>query len=93
MTYMIYRVTQEHAEVGTQFLEDLETGEGLERGNPVIGARTTAIGQRGKRNRKDTLEDLEVSWKAYKAYKGIEEEAENPFLSDSAQDDLFSDQE
>lgn len=93
MTYMIYRVKQEHAEVGEQFLEDLETGEGLERGNPVIGARTTAIGQRGKRNRKDTLEDLEEAWKAYKVYKGIETAAENPFLSDNAQDDLFSDED
>jgi hypothetical protein len=90
MTYMIYRVTQEHAEVGKAFLDDLETGEGLERGNPVIGARTSAIGQRGKRNRKETLEDLEESWKAYKIYKGIETAGENPFLSDSAQDDLFS---
>jgi len=91
MTYMIYRVTQEHAEVGEQFLVDLETGEGLERGNPVIGARTTAIGQRGKRDRRETLEDLEEAWKAYKIYKGIEATGGNPFLSDSAQDDLFSD--
>jgi len=93
MTYMIYRVTQEHAEIGEQFLDDLETGEGLERGNPVIGARTSAIGERGKRNRKDTLEELEEAWRAYKTYKGIEEEPENPFLSHSAQDDLFRDTE
>lgn len=93
MTYLIYRVTQEHAEVGAQFLDDLETGEGLERGNPVIKARTIAIGQRGKRNRKETIEDLESAWRDYKVYKGIQEEAENPFLSDNAQDDLFSDQD
>lgn len=93
MTYLIYRVTQEHAEIGQQFLDDLESGEGLERGNPVIKARTNAIGQRGKRNRKDTLEDLESAWKEYKGYKGIKEEGEHPFLKDSAQDDLFVDQD
>lgn len=90
MTYMIYRVTQEHAEIGQQFLEDLETGEGLERGNPVIGARTNAIGQRRNRNRNDTLEELEAAWRAYKIYKGLAEEQEHPYLTDSAQDDLFN---
>jgi len=93
MTYLIYKVTQDHNDLGEQFLTDLETGEGLERGNPVIGARTTAIGQRGKRNRNDTLKELETSWRDYKTYKGIEETQENPFLSDSAQDDLFRETE
>lgn len=93
MTYLIYRVMQDHAEIGAQFLDDLETGEGLERGNPVIKARTIAIGQRGKRNRKETLEDLETAWKDYKVYKGLKTETEHPFLTQSAQDDLFADQD
>jgi hypothetical protein len=93
MTYLIYYVTQEHAEIGQQFLDDLESGEGLERGNPVIRARTNAIGQRGKRNRKETLEDLESAWREYKAYKGIKDEGGHLFLKDSVQDDLFVDQD
>lgn len=93
MTYLIYRVTQEHAEIGPQFLDDLESGEGLERGNPVIKARTQAIGQRGKRNRKETLEDLEAAWREYKAYKGIKEEETHPYLGDLSQDDLFNEED
>ena len=90
MTYLIYMITQEHKEIGEQFLDDLETGEGLKRENPVIKARTNAIGQRGKRNRKETIKDLEAAWKEYKRYKGILVEEENPYLAESSQDDLFT---
>lgn len=92
MTYMIYLVTQEHPEIGQQFLDDLESGEGLERGNPVIKARTHAIGQRGKRTRNETLKDLESAWNEYKIYKGVKEANEKPVFTDSSQDDLFDDE-
>jgi hypothetical protein len=93
MTYLIYRVTQEHAEIGQQFLDDLESGEGLTRGNPVIKARTQAIGQRGKRNRKETIKDLEAAWQEYKVYKGIKEEAGPSFSDAGDQEDLFEEQD
>lgn len=93
MTYLIYRVTQEYPEIGQKFLDDLESGEGLERGNPVIKARTQAIGQRGKRNRKETIEDLEMAWKEYKAYKGVKNEEQHPFLTENVGDDLFEERD
>lgn len=91
MTYLIYKVLNEHEEVGKKFLEDLETGESLERGNPVIHARSVAIGQRKERNRKETLEDLEEAWSKYKKYKGIEKKKGNPYMRQPAvrQDELF----
>lgn len=91
MTYFIYKVTSEHKEIGEQFIDELEYGEGIERGNPVLQARVDAISNRQQWSRNETLRKLENTWEAYKRYKGIAEERPDPFFEapHSDQEELF----
>lgn len=85
MTYMIYRVTRDHKEIGEQFLKDLDSGEELRAGNPVIQARHDVIVQRKGGHRNEVLGILERAWLDYKKYKGIDAMEDNV-----AGPDLFS---
>lgn len=69
MTWLIYHVLGEDAELGEAFLNGLETGDLLEKGNPILSLRTAMIGQRGEKSRVDVLGVLLSGWESYKAWK------------------------
>lgn len=68
ITYLIYRVTRDDPVLGERFLQALETGEEIERGNPVASARTAAVSIREQRNRASTLIVLLEAWEKYQEW-------------------------
>ncbi|MCE6959246.1 hypothetical protein LAZ40_09295 [Cereibacter sphaeroides] len=69
MTWFIYHVTSENPDWGNDFLNGLESGDLLEKGNPILSLRNVMIGQRGEKSRVDVLGILESGWTSYKAWR------------------------
>lgn len=69
MTYFIYRVQKEHSAWGSEFLDGIEYGANLERGNPILNLRNLARGRRKSLSRSETLTLLIEHWDAYKNWK------------------------
>jgi hypothetical protein len=83
MTWLIYHVRQEDDALGDEFLNGLETGDLLEKGNPILSLRTAMIGQRGEKSRVDVLGVLLSGWESFKAWKekkAAKEENREPSL-------------
>ena len=73
MTYFIYRVSREHAAYAEEFLDGLETGAGLEKGNPLLRIRNSLTKKKNV-SRGDKLKVLIDAWEVYKVWKAEQEE-------------------
>lgn len=69
MTYFIYRVQRDHKVWGAEFLDGIEYGANLERGNPILNLRNLARGRRKSLSRRETLTLLIEHWDVYKDWK------------------------
>lgn len=69
MTYFIYRVLQEHSIWGAEFLDGIEYGANLDRGNPILNLRNLARGRRKSLSRSETLTILIEHWESFKGWK------------------------
>lgn len=69
MTYFIYRVLHEHSLWGAEFLDGIEYGANLDRGNPILNLRNLARGRRKSLSRSETLTILIEHWEAFKDWK------------------------
>lgn len=74
MTYFIYRVQREHAQWGEEFLDGLEYGANLGRGNPILSLRNIIKQRRRTLSRGEMLTLLIDHWETYKAWKEKQEE-------------------
>ena len=78
MTYFIYRVQRDHKEWGAEFLDGIEYGTNLERGNPVLNLRNLVRGRRKSLSRRETLTLLIEHWEAYKDWKAKQTNGKEP---------------
>lgn len=65
LTYFIYRITRENAELAEDFLRGLETGAELKAGNPILGLRKALTEDRENSRRGEILNALLEGWNAY----------------------------
>ena len=65
MTYFIYRATRENAALAAEFLDQLETGEHIPGGSPVLKARNEMRDKDFKASRKEKLKTLLAFWTAF----------------------------
>jgi hypothetical protein len=72
MTFLIYHVRQSKLPYAEDFLHQLETGEGLVRGNPVLKVRNALLTNRGSDVRADRLATLISCWNDYVAWQDSE---------------------
>jgi len=68
MTYFIYRVQREDAALAGAFLDQLETGENLVSGNPVLKLRAELTEARGDLRRAEVIHVLLAGWQAYREW-------------------------
>lgn len=68
MTYFIYRVQRENAALAGAFLDQLETGENLVSGNPVLKLRAELTEARGDLRRAEVIHVLLAGWQAYREW-------------------------
>jgi len=74
MTYFIFRVKNEHAEWGEEFLDGLEYGANLDKGNPILNLRNIIKQRRKSLSRGEMLTLLIDHWETFKAWKEKQEE-------------------
>ncbi|MBW3243400.1 hypothetical protein KUV57_12070 [Epibacterium sp. DP7N7-1] len=74
MTYFIFRVQNEHAEWGEEFLDGLEYGANLSKGNPILNLRNIIKQRRKSLSRGEMLTLLIDHWETFKAWKKKQEE-------------------
>jgi len=70
LTYFFYRISRNDKKLAQDFMDDLEYGQGLDKGNPVRTAREDFLSDRGKMSRREVLSRLLSAWTAYKAWRG-----------------------
>lgn len=87
LTYFFYRVSRDAPDLAPQFLDDLESGENLDKGNPVLAMREDLIVDRTSMTRKETLSRLLSTWEAYKVWRRKTGGDEPLLLPPSADDD------
>lgn len=73
MTFLIYHVRQSRRPYAEDFLHQLETGEGLVRGNPVLKVRNALLTNRGSDVRADRLATLISCWDDYVTWSDDQE--------------------
>lgn len=71
LTFFIAHIRREDDQLSELFLQQLMTGEGLERGNPLIKARAKLIGKRGEITRRQVLGLLTDTWDEYQAHVDV----------------------
>ena len=74
MTYFIFRVQNEHAQWGEEFLDGVEYGANLDKGNPILNLRNTIKQRRKSLSRGEMLDLLIDHWETYKAWREKQEE-------------------
>lgn len=73
MTFLIYHVRQSKLPYAEDFLHQLETGEGLVRGNPILKVRNALLANRGADVRADRLTTLINCWNDYMTWRDKED--------------------
>ena len=71
LTFFIAHVRRQDDQLAEIFLEQLMTGEGLGRGNPLIKTRAKLVGKRGALPRRDVLALLLETWEEYQAHVDV----------------------
>lgn len=72
LTFFIYNIRRDHAELAESFLNQLGDGDNLERGNPIIPVRARLIGKRHELTRREVLSMLMEAWKEYREFAEAE---------------------
>lgn len=68
LTYFIYRIKRENTEWAEKFLEELSTGEGIAKGNPLLNFKKKHAKFRETASRFEVLQNLLDIWGKYKEY-------------------------
>lgn len=80
LTYFFYRVSRDAPDLAPQFLDDLESGENLDKGNPVLAMREDLIVDRTRMTRKEALSRLLSTWESYKTWRRKSDGDDKPRL-------------
>lgn len=72
LTFFIAHIKREDDQLSELYLEQLMSGEGLMRGNPVIKTRAQLIGKRGDLTRRQVLDLLMETWSEFRAHVEVQ---------------------